>query len=403
MGDCVCGARGQEQATPVTPPVTESEMMQVNKSNKSQSLMSPITAEHRDYNLSLSIQNGLRESLSATPSPAAANGDACTAENDTIALQTSQCAQRTKHELKSDGVHSVRSLSFTEYAPNIFSTLRQHFGINHDSEFLSVLTGDNNALLSFLTNSKGGQFFFFSGNTQFIIKTMSKSELQFLLDILPFYNQYMLQETQSLIARFYGVYTLHQFRISNHKTLDISFFISNNVFYSSEPRIEIERRYDLKGSTQGRRTEHAKAIDGHILKDVNFIEDGVRLRISKHRSCRGKLLHDQIEKDSKWLEQHLIMDYSMLIGIAHNTKHKVYDDTNVNTKSVFYEYHNGMLSDDATEIYFVGIIDMLQKYNKKKKAAHLVKGIKYETEKLSTVPPNVYAERFRQFFKDCVV
>jgi len=56
------------------------------------------------------------------------------------------------------------------------------------------------------------------------------------------------------------------------------------------------------------------------------------------------------------------------------------------------------LLDDSTnkyyEIYHFGIIDFLQKYNKKKKIANFAKSLKYEKEAISTVDPTFYMSRF---------
>ena len=53
----------------------------------------------------------------------------------------------------------------------------------------------------------------------------------------------------------------------------------------------------------------------------------------------------------------------------------------------------------GSALYFVGIIDILQDYNLRKQFAHTMKttfgGV--NVAELSTVPPDVYAQRFSQF------
>ena len=370
---------------------------------KTMSSMTPITSNHTDYKLAISIQNGLYGSLSSST-----NDQSVSPQIDDI---KNQCTEKIEHILNEQDI-------FTEYAPEIFSKLRESFGIS-DDVFSSILTGKDNKLLSFLSNSKSGNYFFFSNNSQFIIKTMSKSELEYCLEILSSYYQYMIKEKNSLIARFYGIYTLNKFKMNNNKnsTKDISFLISNNIFYCPT-NISIKYQYDLKGSTQGRKTDEIKEKSGEILKDLNFIENDVRMEIS--RDNKSKIFHQQIFKDCQWFEKHLIMDYSLLVGIA-NVNHIKNDsdidndsdneiksnhsdnNNNNNNNNIFYQYHGGILSDNKKEIYYLGIIDILQKYNKKKKMAAFVKGIKYEQITLSTVPPDIYSKRFCQFFKDRVL
>jgi len=69
----------------------------------------------------------------------------------------------------------------------------------------------------------------------------------------------------------------------------------------------------------------------------------------------------------------------------------------------FYQQDEGglrssrQLEDTANkyfEIYHFGIIDFLQKYNKKKKLANFAKTLKYEKEAISTVDPAFYMNRF---------
>ena len=395
MGNCL-------QTPPPQTPQTEEQ-------HEIEQVMTLITEDHTDYNLALSIQNGLYGSLSSSKTELKVSND-----ND-LRLQ---CAEKNQCKLSRNGKKEL----FTEYAPSIFVKLRESFNVS-DDDFLSTMTGDDNGLLSFLTNSKSGQFFFFSNNSQFIIKTMSKSELQFLIQILPSYYQYMSNEPNSLIARFYGIYTLHKVKINNNSAKDISFLISNNVFYSKQ-NISLKYQYDLKGSTQGRKTSAIKEKQGSILKDLNFIENDVRIEIS--RDNKANIFQHQIFKDCQWFEKHLIMDYSLLVGIADINENKIesndFDDDDQdedsvglksdddddrkqcnNNNNIFYQYHGGMLSDNKKEIYFIGIIDILQKYNKKKKMAGFVKGMKYEQITLSTVPPDIYSKRFCQFFKDRVL
>eukprot|EP00968_Pinguiococcus_pyrenoidosus_P011482 scaffold923_cov256-Pinguiococcus_pyrenoidosus.AAC.59 len=49
------------------------------------------------------------------------------------------------------------------------------------------------------------------------------------------------------------------------------------------------------------------------------------------------------------------------------------------------------------EILFLGIIDILQQYNTKKRAENFLKGFKYNRSQISAVRPDLYAQRFRDF------
>ena len=66
-----------------------------------------------------------------------------------------------------------------------------------------------------------------------------------------------------------------------------------------------------------------------------------------------------------------------------------------------YEDNNGNII--GNEIYFCGIIDILQKYNKRKKLENWMKKMKYDNNTISAVPPNLYARRICDFFEDKII
>lgn len=50
-------------------------------------------------------------------------------------------------------------------------------------------------------------------------------------------------------------------------------------------------------------------------------------------------------------------------------------------------------------VLFMGIIDILQEYNVKKKLEHACKSLRYDPLKISVVEPKLYAKRFNDFLK----
>lgn len=62
------------------------------------------------------------------------------------------------------------------------------------------------------------------------------------------------------------------------------------------------------------------------------------------------------------------MDYSVILGIHHKRSDQLF------IKKVDYEF-SSMESADKKEVYYIGIIDYLQKWNLKKKAERTVKAI----------------------------
>ena len=60
------------------------------------------------------------------------------------------------------------------------------------------------------------------------------------------------------------------------------------------------------------------------------------------------------------------------------------------------------VSQHCQEIYYFGIIDVLQKYNLKKGLETHLKGLVHDKKKISAVPPDMYADRFYKFMVDIV-
>jgi len=57
----------------------------------------------------------------------------------------------------------------------------------------------------------------------------------------------------------------------------------------------------------------------------------------------------------------------------------------------------------GNEIYFVGIIDILQQYNRHKKLEHFVKSLLDDPEIISSVHPDLYSRRFNRFLSKKIV
>jgi hypothetical protein len=157
----------------------------------------------------------------------------------------------------------------------------------------------------------------------------------------------------------------------------------NNVFATSLPILE---KYDLKGSTINRSTPQEKRSKNPVLLDVDFLSSKKLLKIGKDKKLE---IMDIIQKDCTFLESVKIMDYSLLVGVHKCGKELPNTQCGIPSEILDQE--------ENIEIYFVGIIDILQKWNAKKRIAGATKGLRYERIKLSTVNPKDYANRFLKF------
>lgn len=93
---------------------------------------------------------------------------------------------------------------FKDYAPKVFKTIRTVSGISEE-DYMESVAGDFN-YIEFIANSKSGQFFFYSHDGKYMIKTQTKAECVLLLKILPEYVEHLDQNRNSLLVRFYGMH-----------------------------------------------------------------------------------------------------------------------------------------------------------------------------------------------------
>lgn len=96
---------------------------------------------------------------------------------------------------------------------------------------------------------------------------------------------------------------------------EVTCFIMDNLF--GKDFMNIDRIYDLKGSTKGRRAKltpnEEQGIEGtglKVLKDLNYIDFGEKLKIAERQK---EELMSTIEKDSTFLMRNNLMDFSLLL------------------------------------------------------------------------------------------
>lgn len=106
-----------------------------------------------------------------------------------------------------------------------------------------------------------------------------------------------------MLARFYGIYTV-KIKYMN----PISIILMDNLM--GEHITEIQRIYDLKGSTHKRITKKAKN-QRTVMKDLNFLKDTdfyMKLAPSIKSEFKRRLY-----KDKEFLKSCHLMDYSLLL------------------------------------------------------------------------------------------
>ncbi|CAG5098005.1 Similar to fab1: Putative 1-phosphatidylinositol 3-phosphate 5-kinase (Drosophila melanogaster) [Cotesia congregata] len=161
---------------------------------------------------------------------------------------------------------------------------------------------------------KSGSTFSKSRDDRFILKELSRVEMQIFLDFAPNYFAYMekCQQTKqpTLLGKIVGVYRVSFKNNTTNAALRTSVLVMENLFYSRT----ITDKYDLKGSVRNRlvNLEEADQEGELVLLDENLLNMSCDspLYIRPHSKS---VLNKAIEQDTKFLADNSVMDYSLLL------------------------------------------------------------------------------------------
>ncbi|MFS7931653.1 putative 1-phosphatidylinositol-4-phosphate 5-kinase [Helianthus anomalus] len=378
---------------------------------------------HKNYELMLNLQLGIRHSVGRPGSPKPPDLKP-TVFDTKEKLWTRFPPEGSKHTLP----HQSCDFKFKDYCPSVFRTLRNLFNVDSVDYMLSIC--GNEALRELSSPGKSGCFFYMTSDNKYMIKTMKKAEVKVLRRMLPSYFQHMKSYENTLVTKFFG---LHCVKLSGSSQRKVRFVVMGNLFCTDVP---IDRRFDLKGSSQGRITDKPESeIDANTtLKDLdlNYI-----FRLQKDQFQE---FYRQVNTDCKFLERERIMDYSLLVGIsvqACNQDLSADEGGNIELDScgssprvssadtdasldptrwapirlgvnmparvelTVRSHGNQLVGEPTQEFYnvilFFGIIDILQDYDISKKLEHAYKAFQYNPTSISAVDPIQYSKRFRDF------
>ena len=249
---------------------------------------------------------------------------------------------------------------------------------------------DNILKLSNFKGSEGksGSIFFETHDKKFIIKTISEGELKSMMDNL-IKKYYTLFSTNvfSNLTRIYGLYTLILGMSKVHVV------VMENIFPFDKKSLVC--KYDLKGSSAGRKTKKIFDKKGVTLKDNDYIE--LSNKDSKFKINLTDESKDYINQvmsgDLNILEEARLMDYSLFVCIAKKKLIEKEKDKIIIKDRIFE-------STDKKYVYILGIIDYLTEFGTKKKLEYSYKRfINKKKYAMSSINPSKYRQRFILFLK----
>lgn len=262
---------------------------------------------------------------------------------------------------------------------------------------------------------KSGAFFYLTADQSILAKTCSVTDWNTLLQILPDYVAHLENAQQqqmersdggpqlwqwaqnglidTLLPRFLGLYAFTGPSISpGGKAKRICFVLMANVFAGSR---QIHLKYDLKGSTHGRRSsEKERKKKSPVLKDLDWVDDASP---GKVKGPSRKLLLDALKRDAKFLDEKGLIDYSLLVGI--HDKSKARKGTLSKTR---LEKGKIVSVEEEQRVLYLGIVDILTPYRCKKRLETFCLGTMFCGRDVSCQHPTKYARRFLNFMEDVV-
>eukprot|EP00058_Branchiostoma_floridae_P013130 XP_002598618.1 hypothetical protein BRAFLDRAFT_118352 [Branchiostoma floridae] len=203
---------------------------------------------------------------------------------------------------------------------------------------------------------KSGSTFCKTSDERFILKQMSRLEVQSFVEFAPHYFQYIqrahAEQHPTCLAKILGVYRIGYRNSQTNATLKQDLLV-----------------FDLKGSMRNR---HVNISSKEMSCDIVLLDENLLKKVLDEplyiRPHSKTVLTRAITYDTQFLSSHLVMDYSLLVGV-----------------------------DEVTNELVVGIIDYIRTFTWDKKLEMVVKssGILGGQGKMPTVvSPELYRTRF---------
>ncbi|XP_039058298.1 1-phosphatidylinositol-3-phosphate 5-kinase FAB1B-like [Hibiscus syriacus] len=216
---------------------------------------------------------------------------------------------------------------------------------------------------------KSNVYFAKTLDDRFIIKQVTKTELESFIKLAPKYFNYLSEAIRSrsptCLAKILGVYQVTRKPPKGGKESRMDVLVMENLLF----RRNVTRLYDLKGSSRSRYNPDSSGSN-KVLLDQNLIESMPTNPIFVGNKAK-RVLERAVWNDTAFLASNDLMDYSLLLGVDEE-KHEL----------------------------VIGIIDFLRQYTWDKhletwvKASGILGGPKNASP--TVISPEQYKKRFRK-------
>ncbi|XP_023515845.1 1-phosphatidylinositol-3-phosphate 5-kinase FAB1B-like isoform X1 [Cucurbita pepo subsp. pepo] len=216
---------------------------------------------------------------------------------------------------------------------------------------------------------KSNVFFAKTLDERFIIKQVTKIELESFIQFAPAYFLYLSESIRTgcptCLAKVVGMYQVSTKHLKGGKEFKIDVLVMENLLFGHN----VTRLYDLKGSSRSRYNSDTSGKN-KVLLDQNLIESMPTSPIFLGGKAK-RLLERAVWNDTSFLASIDVMDYSLLVGL-----------------------------DEEKQELVVGIIDFMRQYTWDKHLETWVKnsGILGGPKNAAptVISPHQYKKRFRK-------
>ncbi|KAI5055795.1 hypothetical protein GOP47_0029658 [Adiantum capillus-veneris] len=220
---------------------------------------------------------------------------------------------------------------------------------------------------------KSNVFFAKTRDDRFVIKQVTKTELESFIKFAPEYFKYISESLKSgsptCLAKILGIFqvTIKHGKVGKEVRMDL--MAMENLLYGRH----VTRLYDLKGSLRSRYNADTTGKN-KVLLDQNLLESMLSNPIYIGNKAK-RILERAVWNDTSFLASADVMDYSLLVGVDEERRELV-----------------------------LGIIDFMRQYTWDKhletwvKASGILGGPKNATP--TVISPKQYKKRFRKAMKN---
>ncbi|KAJ4958390.1 hypothetical protein NE237_025501 [Protea cynaroides] len=216
---------------------------------------------------------------------------------------------------------------------------------------------------------KSNVFFAKTLDDRFVIKQVTKTELESFIKFAPEYFKYLSESIGSgsptCLAKILGIYQVTSKQLKGGKEFRMDVLVMENLLFGRN----VTKLYDLKGSSRSRYNPDSSGSN-KVLLDQNLIEAMPTSPIFVGNKAK-RLLERAVWNDTAFLASIDVMDYSLLVGVDEE-KHEL----------------------------VLGIIDFMRQYTWDKhletwvKASGILGGPKNSSP--TVISPKQYKKRFRK-------